>query len=235
MSDDRPPAANTLVPVVERWLAEAGRLAATSRRAYGVELHTFAAWLHARGTRHWAEVATAEVREFIAARHAEGITPRTLARALAALRGFFHDLRRYGLIRSNPAADVRPPRMRPPLPQVLDIEQVTRLVTLAPAPEDPRALRDHAVLELLYSSGLRVAELAGLNTVDVLLTEGLVRVLGKGSRERQVPVGGPARQALMAWLGVRSQWLRGEQPALFLGARGGRIDPREVRGLVARA
>ena len=232
---DSAPPAGELTAVVLHWLARSPGLSAGSRRAYGVELQTFATWVEARGVRHWGAVAPASVREFIASRHAAGIAPRTLARALAALRRFFHDLRREGLVTFNPAADVRPPRLRPALPHTLDVDQATRLVACEPAPDDPRALRDHAVLELLYSSGLRVAELVGLDLRDYHPAEGLVRVLGKGLRERQVPVGAPARVALKAWMAVRGQWLRGAQPALFLGVRGGRIDPREVRGLVARA
>jgi len=235
MPDDPAPSPGELEAVSERWLARAIRLAPASRRAYGAELHTFATWLRTRGVVDWAQVTPACVREFIANRHAMGITPRTLARALAALRRFFHDLRQAGLVPANPAQDVRPPRVKPSLPHTLDVEQATRLVTLEPARDDPRALRDHAVLELLYSSGLRVAELVGLDLRDYRPAEGLVCVLGKGSRERQVPVGAPARLALAAWRVAREHWLRGEQPALFLGVRGGRIDPREVRGLVARA
>jgi integrase/recombinase XerC len=235
MTETPPAATDELARVVERWVAAAGGLAATSRRAYAVELGTFAAWLRARGVRAWGEVTAAMVREFVAARHADGITPRTLARALAAMRRFFRDLNRVSLLRTNPALDIRPPRVRPGLPHVLDVDQATRLVALEPAPGDVRALRDHAVLELLYSSGLRVAELAGLDLGDLLLEEGLVRVLGKGSRERQVPVGTPARRALAAWLAVRGQWLRAEERALFLGLRGRRIDPRVVRALVAEA
>jgi integrase/recombinase XerC len=224
-----------LAAVVEAWLAAALRLAPASRRAYAVELHTFAAWLVARGVADWSDVPPARVREFIAARHAAGITPRTLARALSALRHFFHDLRRDGRISTNPAEDVRPPRVKPGLPHTLDVDQVTRLVDQKPDASDPRALRDHAVLELLYSSGLRVAELSGLDVNDYRAGEGLVRVLGKGSRERQVPVGGPAQRALAAWLAVRGQWLKAGEMALFLGRRGARLGTREVRSIVAKA
>lgn len=217
---------------VHAWLGPGSPLAALSRKAYLAELAAFMHWCDERGITDWAAIDTEDVRQFIATRHAAGINPRTLARALAALRGCFQALRLQGLLSANPARDVRPPRREHRLPGTLDIEQVTRLVEWPAA--TPLDRRDRAMLELLYSSGLRVAELSGLDVRDYDPAEATVRVLGKGSRERQVPVGGPAREALAAWASDRPGLARPEEPALFVGARGRRINPREVRAVVSR-
>lgn len=214
------------------WLASSTRLAPLSRKVYATELQHFLAFCTEHGLTAWSSVEATHIRAFIVARHQAGIGARTLGRTLAALRHCLLALRRHGVISVNPAAGLKPPKRKPGLPGKLSVEEVTRLVEWEAKTAIER--RDQAMLELLYSSGLRVAELAGLNLADYTASAAEVRVLGKGSRERQVPVGGPACRALAAWLMARVELAGPLEMALFVGQRGRRINTREVRSVVSR-
>jgi integrase/recombinase XerC len=169
------------------------------------------------------------IRRYIAQLHGEGMSGKSLARRLSAWRGFFHYLMRDHGYCDNPCVGLRPPKTGKTLPQALSPDEAVRLVEL-PA-ETPPDLRDKAMFELLYSSGLRLAELVSLDLAAVVadLAAGEVRVTGKGNKTRIVPVGGPAQQALRAWMAVRPQLAGAEEVALFVGARGKRISPRVVQ------
>ena len=182
------------------------------------------------------------VRRFAAECHRRGLSPRSVARRLSAVRCFFAFLLRTKVIRSNPAADVQAPKPARRLPATLDADQMAGLLTprsdAAPgggrgdggeAGDDPLTLRDRAMLELFYSSGLRLSELAGLDLGDVDAADRTVRVTGKGSKTRVVPVGGPALAALRAWLAVRVGMANATERALFTSRRGSRIAPRTVQ------
>ena len=153
----------------------------------------------------------------------------SLGRKLAAIRSFFRFLLRRGVIAKNPAELVATPKKEQLLPFHLDIDQVTTLME-APDDKEKYALRDRAILELLYSSGLRVSELTGLNVGELDLAGGMVRVTGKGGKERIVPVGSRALQALRAYLGQRGDDMA--KGAVFLNTRGGRINRRSVANLI---
>ena len=176
-------------------------------------------------------ITTHEIRAFLFSLHGKNRNV-SLARKLSSLRTFFKFLIREGLLTDNPAMDAVPPRRQRKQPRFLNIDEAFALMDV-PDASDPAGIRDRAALELLYSSGLRIGELVGLNLEDLDARQGLVRVLGKGSKERLVPVGSRALQALNDYLAVRSE-LGGQQkaeknPALFLGLRGGRLNDRYFR------
>jgi integrase/recombinase XerC len=163
----------------------------------------------------------AQVRRFIAMLHAKGLSPRTLALTVSAWRGFYRWLARHRGFGANPVLGIRAPKAARPLPKALSVESTEQL--LGGGEDDPALIRDRAMFELLYSSGLRLGELVALNADDgrLDLREGEVTVTGKGAKTRSVPIGAAARAALAAWLAVR-QAAPGEK-ALFVGARGRRI------------
>ncbi|GAB4390327.1 MAG: tyrosine recombinase XerC [Thermodesulfovibrionales bacterium] len=173
-----------------------------------------------------------DVRAFLASEIKRGSSKSTASRRLAAVRSFFKFLHREGLLGANPAKLVPSPRQGRPLPSYLSVDEAFSLV------ETPRgigilAARDRAILELLYSSGLRVSELAGLDVEDLNVREGLVKVRGKGKKERIVPVGGAALEAVRAYM-VERTLARKTHKALFLNRDGARLTDRSVRRVVAR-
>lgn len=209
--------------------------------AYARDIGALVAYALAQGIASTEAFSEAHIRDFVAESHLGGLSPRSLARRLSAVRSFWRWLQREGLARHNPAAEVRPPKAGRRLPTTLDVDRMNRL--LAPPTEeglvrtasvDPAlAARDLAIMELFYSSGLRLAELVNLDLGDIDFNEQLVRVLGKGRKERIVPVGGPARRAVLAWLQARPGFLPGGLEAatrpLFIGRGGKRLTPRAIQ------
>jgi integrase/recombinase XerC len=191
------------------------------------------------GEARLAELDAAQVRRFVAQLHAKGLAPRSLASLLSAWRGLYRWLVRHRGCAANPVAGVRAPKPAKRLPKALSVEQVQRLLEVQ-ADGAPATLRDRAMFELMYSSGLRLAELVALDLGDgrLDLREGEVTVTGKGSKTRTVPVGARARQALQDWIGARAQLAAPAERALFVGARGRRIAPgvveKRLRLLAAR-
>jgi len=172
-------------------------------------------------------LAATDIRRFIATLHGRGQSPRSLARILSAWRGFYDWLVRAGQCASNPCTGVKAPRAPKHLPETLSPDEAVRLVSVQD--DSPAGLRDRALFELAYSCGLRVSELTGLDLGNVDAATGEVRVLGKGSKTRIVPVGGPALRALAAWAPVRLAWARPGETALFVGRAGRRLGPRDVQ------
>ncbi|HEY4136966.1 MAG TPA: tyrosine recombinase XerC [Casimicrobiaceae bacterium] len=177
----------------------------------------------------------AELARFLATLHGAGLSGRSLARMLSAWRAFFRFLiERDSELRDDPTAALRAPKSPKRLPSALTPDEAVRLVSIPD--DDDLALRDRALFELAYSSGLRLSELAGLDVDRVDLASGEVRVFGKGSKERVVPVGAPAREAIVAWLEARASNAAPDEAALFIGARGRRLSPRSIeRRLATRA
>lgn len=180
------------------------------------------------------------LRSFLRATAAKS-APATIARRMAALRALYHYLVRRRMSPSNPAAALRLPRVPRPLPKFLSVEHASGVVEapLARGEDDPLALRDRAMLEVMYGSGLRVSELAGLDLRSLDLRERSARVLGKGGKERAVPLGGQSVAALARYLEVRTRLRHPrtdtqDPAALFLGARGTRLTTRQVQYLVRR-
>ena len=202
-------------------------------RAYGEDLAQFAAYLErelGRAPRP-EDVDHLLVRGFLADLHQRGLRKSSSARKLAGLRSFFRYLCREGRLQSNPARALQTPRLERRIPSVLDETQVASLLDLPGV--GVAALRGRAILELLYGTGMRCAEAVALDVHELDLRERMVRVLGKGRKERVVLFGRRAQQALAAWLEERKA-LRPRSDALFLNARGGRLSGRSVRALVAR-
>ncbi len=183
-----------------------------------------------------AELQVHQIRRFVAQLHAQGLSGRSLGRMLSAWRGYFGWLGQRSLVSANPCDGVRPPKSPRRLPKALSVDEAAAL--LAPEGDDDPALaaRDAAMFELLYSSGLRLAELAALD-VDALecaLLEGEVRVLGKRSKARIVPVGARARAALAAWRPLREQLAAADERALFVSRRGARLSHRSIQDRLGR-
>ncbi|MDO8465168.1 MAG: tyrosine recombinase XerC [Gallionella sp.] len=174
-----------------------------------------------------ASLKTHHIRRFIAQLHSKGLGGRSLARMLSAWRGFFTYLMRDHGLADNPCVGLRAPKSPKTLPQALSPDEAARMVDL---PTDtPEAIRDKAMFELFYSSGLRLAELVNLDPEQLDMNSGEVRVTGKGSKTRIVPLGTFAIAALQAWLTVRGQIAKVDETALFVGQRGQRISPRVVQ------
>ncbi len=176
------------------------------------------------------DLDAAQIRRYVARLHGAGLSGRTLALTLSAWRGFYRWLARQRGFPANPVQGVRPPKSPRHLPKALSVEQVQQLLETA-APQTPEGARDRAMFELLYSSGLRLAELVALDTADgrLDLKQAEVTVTGKGARTRTVPVGARARAALHDWLKARALLAKPGERALFVGARGNRIAPGMVQ------
>jgi integrase/recombinase XerC len=184
------------------------------------------------GGRDPRELGAADIRRFVASLHGGGLAPRSLARLLSAWRGFFDWLVRSREIAANPCQGIRAPRAARTLPEALSPDDASRLVAFEDGSD--LGLRDRALFELAYSCGLRVSELTGLDVGSVDATSGEVRVTGKGSKTRIVPVGGPALEALARWLPVRGRLAAAGERALFVGRSGMRLAPREVQRRIKR-
>ena len=210
-----------------RHLLNERQLSPRTLEAYRHDLSGLRDFLHDQGVSDWAMVDTQYLRRFIASRHQAGLSGRSLQRALSSVRGLYQYLIRERRCRHNPAVDLRAPKSPRKLPRALDTDLTSRLLNTN-ADDDWLAIRDHAMLELFYSSGLRLAELAGLDLHEVDLAEGEVRVLGKGSKTRLVPVGRQAREALRQWIKVRPVIPGSAQP-LFVGKQGRRLTPRAIQ------
>lgn len=170
-----------------------------------------------------------EVRRIIASLHGQGMSGRSIARILSSWRGFFRYLVLHHHYPSNPVTGLRAPKAAKPLPHALSIEQTNKLVELQG--NAPIIVRDRAILELFYSSGLRLSELVGLNLDRLDLNTGIVTVIGKGNKTRMVPLGSKAIAALKDWLAVRPQWTSKtpDEPAVFTSQHGRRLHGRTVQ------
>ena len=203
------------------------RLSEHTVSAYRRDLAALCEYCAERNLADWSGLSTGDLRRFAAGAHRRGLAPRTVQRRLAGARSFFSYLESEGAINRNPARGVRAPRPPRSLPQTLDLDQVTRLLDIPD--RDTVACRDRAMLELIYSSGLRLAELAGLDLGGVDMREGLIRVTGKGRKDRILPVGSKAIDALKDWLRRRGELAAAGENALFVGVRGRRISSSSVQ------
>jgi integrase/recombinase XerD len=211
------------------WLsAERGR-AASTLSAYRRDLRTYIGWLRERH-RSLREVTEHDLVEFLATLRTRDLAPASVARTMVPVRALHRFLAEEGHADDDPSASLELPRVPKGLPKALSEEEVQRLLD-APTGDEPAVLRDRAMLEVLYGTGLRVSELVGLSLGDVDLDAALLRAFGKGSKERIVPMGIPAVRAMAAWFGAGgrpamqpAQWRRrGDAEAVFLNARGGRL------------
>ena len=237
-----------------RYLSSERRLSAHTDQSYARDLAALVRFCDREGIAEWSALDSQHVRRFAAHSHKGGLAPRSIQRRLSAVRSFYAFLlreaaaqtagsavtrsgsvarqRRTVRITGNPAAEVRAPKAARRLPQTLDADQMAHLLQI-PAQGDCLSSRDRALMELLYSSGLRLAELVSLDVSSLDLKDGVVHVLGKGRKARIVPVGRFAVRALRGWLEERAALARHDENALFVGRNGVRLGPRAVQARVA--
>lgn len=199
---------------------------------YARDLAAAGEYFTERGLRDWPSVTPAHVRELLADRHRKGLKPASLARLASSLRSFYQWQMREGLAAVNPAVDVRAPKRAARLPETIDVDDLAALLDVAP--DDTLEIRDHALLELFYSAGVRLAEAVGLDVGDLDLANGQARVLGKGSRQRTVPIGSRAVVSLQRWLAERPLLAGADETALFVSQRGTRLSRASVAARMSR-
>jgi integrase/recombinase XerC len=222
---------------VDRFLSHLAlerRMSSHTVAAYRHDLLTLSAFNAGRGIKRWDALDNSQVRAFAAAEHAGGIAPRSIQRRLSAVRSFYEFLLREGAARHNPAQEVRAPKSKKRLPATLDADQMARLLDFRA--DDSLSTRDKAIMELFYSSGLRLSELVELDLSQLDIADRTVRVIGKGNKTRIVPVGRHAIEALKKWLIERAVLMRKDRhlssPAsgpLFVGRGGRALSVRAVQ------
>lgn len=196
--------------------------------AYQRDLKCFADFLSTQPVTEPKQIDEQHIRNFLAWRHRQGIQSKSLQRQLASIRTFFNYLVSKSKLAYNPAKGVQAPKAARKLPVTLDVDQTGQLLEIKE--DTPLAMRDKAILELFYSSGLRLSELVNLDLDKVDLSEAIVDVTGKGGKDRRLPVGRKAISALQAWLAIRSDFLKETQSsALFLSQRGSRLSARSIQ------
>lgn len=206
------------------------RLSRHTCRHYRRDLDALAKYAEEQTIGAWRDLDDEHLRAFSATSFRRGLSPGTIRRRLSAVRSFYRYLLREKHVARNPATTVRAPKAARRLPGNLDADRMARLLEI---PGDgPLVSRDRAILELFYSSGLRLSELTGLDITDVDLADGTVHVTGKGNKDRIVPVGRKAREALVAWHRERGRIADAEETALFVSNRGGRLSDRSVQARV---
>ena len=204
-------------------------------RAYGSDLSDFIEFLSRRGSRapRPGDVEPLDIRSWLADLSSRGVKRSTIARRVSALRSFYDWMRREGVVEGNPAKDVSTPRQEKKLPRFLDENDVVRLIE-SPDDTELAGARDRAILEMLYATGMRVSELAGLTLSDLHPDENEMRVMGKGSKERWVYFGPRARLSIEKYLRLRRGLKAPRTDALFVNSRGGALTDRSVRRVVHR-
>ena len=208
------------------------RLSPATVTSYQRDMEQFLSWLAENGTSAPDKINQHLVRAWVASRHRQSISGKSLQRQLSSLRTFFRYLLREGVMTHNPAEGVRAPKAKRPLPKALDADQLSHLLDRQAA--DPLEKRDLAMMELFYSCGLRLAELVSLDVRDLPAENDQLEVIGKGAKTRRVPLGKMARKAIGEWLKERGRYAAEDEPALFVSTRGKRIHPRSVQQRIDR-
>ncbi len=198
-----------------------------TQRNYKQQLETMAQHLVEMGLKDWSQVDAGWVRQLAGKGMREGMKASSLATRLSSLRSFFDFLILRGEMSANPAKGVSAPRKKRPLPKNLDVDEVNQLLEVNE--DDPLAVRDRAMMELMYGAGLRLAELVSVDVRDVHLRSGELRVIGKGDKERKVPFSGMATEWVGKWLKVRGGFAEAGERALFVSKLGTRISHRSVQ------
>ncbi len=228
------PLPNSLQKPLERFyefLRSEKGLSLHTQRNYKQQLETMAHHLTEMGLKDWSQVDAGWVRQLAGKGMREGMKASSLATRLSSLRSFFDFLILRGEMSANPAKGVSAPRKQRPLPKNLDVDEVNQLLEVNE--DDPLAVRDRAMMELMYGAGLRLAELVSVDVRDVHLRSGELRVIGKGDKERKVPFSGMATEWVGKWLKVRGNLADPGEPALFVSKFGTRISHRSVQKRMA--
>ena len=194
---------------------------------YKRDLSQFQAWLIEKGCKDIISADSLHVRNWVAGLHRQGTGGKSLQRKLSSLRSFYQYLVRKQLLKNNPAIDVRAPKSARSLPETLDVDALSQLLNI---PGDTvLAIRDRAIMELFYSSGLRLSELVSLDLSSIDLKENFLRAVGKGNKTRLLPIGAKAVKALKCWLERRVEMAKLDENALFVSNRGTRLSHRSVQ------
>lgn len=214
-----------------RHLALERRLSDLTGKHYRRDLKALAEYCDQYGVSGWKQLDNEHVRAFAAACYRKGLSARSIQRRLSAARSFYRYLLREKYVKKNPVTAVSAPKSGKRLPGNLDADRMAKLLDISG--KGPIVARDRAILELLYSSGLRLAELIDLDLGDVDLADQTVRVTGKGNKDRIIPVGRYARRAITDWLGLRGEFAGAKAKALFVSTQGNRLSPRSVQSRVS--
>jgi integrase/recombinase XerC len=215
---------------IEQYLeyaASVRRLSPHTVSNYQRDLNKLLSYCDTKGIKKSDDILTADVRDFIAQQHRQGLSGTTIQRLLSAVRSLFNFLNRSRTNKRNPALDVRAPKTAQRLPTAADVDEIQQFLEIDT--DDILACRDAAMFELLYSSGLRLSELVKLNLKDMDLKARMLTVTGKGNKTRELPIGKKAVSAVKDWLKRRDEFVRIENDAVFLSKRGTRISPRSVQ------
>ena len=197
---------------------------------YAKDINDLATFSSSQKISSWSEIKPHHVRSYASQIFIDGLGARSIQRKLSAIRSFMNYLVRENFLKTNPADGVKTPKAPQKLPGVLDVDQINQLLNITQV--DPISLRDKAIMELLYSSGLRLSELVSLNPIDLNIQDMSLTVIGKGNKKRMLPIGSKAIQAIQEWIKVRSQLAAPEEEALFVGNRGSRLSRRSVQSRI---
>ena len=198
-----------------------------TRDAYQRDLNYLQMYCVKQGIKKWSDLNGQKLRDFISYRHRKGISGRSLQRNLSSIRAFYRYLLKTGEVSTNPAIGIITPKTARKLPKLLDVDQTCQLLEIKE--NDVLAIRDKAILELIYSSGLRLAEIISLDIDDIDFSDRVLTVTGKGKKTRSIPIGKYAIQAIDDWLKNRQALTSNNKKALFISNRGNRISPRSIQ------
>ncbi|MGL4193111.1 MAG: tyrosine recombinase XerC [Vibrio sp.] len=228
------PLPNTLAEPLARFYAylhsEKG-LSLYTQRNYKQQLQSMAQYLAKLGLVNWSQLDARWVRQLVVLGKRQGMKASSIATRLSSLRSFLDFLILRGELQANPAKGVSAPRKQRPLPKNLDVDEMAQLLEVTD--DDPLAIRDRAMMELMYGSGLRLAELVSIDVKHLNLREGEIRVIGKGNKQRKVWFAGQAQKWVGEWLKLRSQFAVNDEAALFVSKLGTRISHRSVQKRMA--
>ncbi len=212
---------------IEQFLHTLQHLSVHTSSAYARDLKQLFEYCEKHDIENWQDMDGRQLQKYVAFRHRKGIGGRSLQRSLSAIRSFYKYLLDENEVSQNPAQGLMPPKSSRKLPNVLDVDQTARLLEFDE--NNPLDIRDRAILELMYSSGLRLSELVSLNLDSIDFNDRLVTVLGKGKKTRTIPVGKVAIKAIVMWLKSRNDLVKSDEDALFISKLGKRISPRTIQ------
>ena len=211
----------------ENYLQHEKRYSSHTLSGYKCDLSQFSQWLIDKNDTEIINADSLDIRNWISSLHRQGIGRKTLQRKLSSLRSFYQFLVRKHLLKNNPATEIRAPKSARTLPNTLDSDTLTQLLDIKS--DDILALRDKAIMELFYSSGLRLSELVNLDIINIDLQENSLRAIGKGNKTRLLPIGKKAVDALATWMLRREEMANIDEKAIFVSKRGTRISVRSVQ------
>jgi integrase/recombinase XerC len=216
------------------YLGQVRRYSRHTIDGYRYDLRRLSATMLIEQLDQWHQVGPDTILQCVRDAHRQGLSGRSLQRFLATCRSFFNHQIQQGHLKNNPVIGIRAPKSAAKLPRTLDVDQLGRLLDAPLDQSNPLACRDRAMIELAYSSGLRLAELTGLNVLDLDYRDLSLQVTGKGNKTRQLPLGKQAKNALHRWLTHRAALAAQDEQALFVGQHGTRLSPRSVQQRMQR-